>query len=304
MSAGMSADLTTRDPLEPAPAPPAAATRPQQDALPLTGLRRLFACTPARLAAFDCPRRYRLTYLDRPAPAKGPPWAHNTLGAVVHLALHRWWSLPTGRRTPDQGGWLVERNWTADGFRDSAQSARWRSTARRWVTEYLTTVDPAVEPLGVERTVAARTDHLAVSGRADRIDDRDGELVVVDYKTGRHPPTESDARSSTALALYALATAGVFRRPCRTVELHHVPTGVVARIEHSDAGIARHVGRAEATAADIVAATDTLAGGADGDEVFPARPGPGCGWCDFRRICPPGRTASPQRDPWAGLAED
>ena len=33
-------------------------------------------------------------------------------------------------------------------------------------------LDPAAEPLGVERTVATRTDLIAVSGRIDRLDDR------------------------------------------------------------------------------------------------------------------------------------
>ena len=52
---------------------------------------RLFVCTPSRLAAYeDCPRRYRYTYVDRPTPPKGPPWAHNSLGASVHTALKSW----------------------------------------------------------------------------------------------------------------------------------------------------------------------------------------------------------------------
>lgn len=276
---------------------------PQRETLPLTGLRRLFACTPSRLAAFDCPRRYRFRYLDRPAPSKGAPWAHNTLGAVVHLALHRWWSAPAAQRTPERGGVLVERNWAEDGFSDRAQSVQWRSLARGWVLGYLRGVDPHREPLGVERTIATRTESLAVSGRADRIDDRDGTLVVVDYKTGRHVPSDSDARSSPALALYALATSSVFRRECHSVELHHLPSGTVARAEHSADSIARQVARAEATAADIVAATDTLAAGAAADEVFPPRPGPGCSWCDYRRHCPAGQAASVERTPWSGLAQ-
>src|ERR1700709_451615 len=77
---------------------------------------RLFGCTPSRLAAFDCPRRYRFTYIDRPMPQRGRPWAHNTVGATAHLALHRWWLLPASRRTPDAGAELVERNWQANGF--------------------------------------------------------------------------------------------------------------------------------------------------------------------------------------------
>ena len=65
--------------------------------------RRLYACTPTRLSTWlDCPRRYRMTYLDRPPPGKGPPWAHNSLGASVHNALAGWWRLPRGRRDRDR----------------------------------------------------------------------------------------------------------------------------------------------------------------------------------------------------------
>ncbi len=265
--------------------------------------RRLFACTPSRLAAFDCPRRYRMTYLDRPPLPRGAPWAHNTLGAVVHLALHRWWQLARRDRTPENGGLLVGRNWQSDGFRDDAQSAAWRRTARAWVERYLADTDADDEPVGVERTVAVTTSRLAVSGRVDRIDDRDGELVIVDYKTGRRQLSADDARSSQALALYALAARRTLRRECRRVELHHLPTGDVAAWEHTDESLQRQVVRCEATADDIVAATDTLSSGADADDVFPPAPGPSCAWCDFRRHCPEGRAASPDLDSWSGLAE-
>ncbi|MEP6853737.1 MAG: PD-(D/E)XK nuclease family protein [bacterium] len=275
---------------------------PGQQVLPLAGVRRLFACTPSRLASFDCPRRYRMTYLDRPTPAKGAPWAHNSLGAVVHLALHRWWTTSRRARTPTLAVSLVERNWSPDGFRDAEQSGRWRQRAGQWVESYTATLDPSAEPVGVERTVATTTRLLAVSGRADRIDERDGEIVVVDYKTGRSVPTADDARSSLALAVYAIAAGRMFRRPCRRVELHHLPTGTVAAIDHSDESLARHVARAESTAADIVAATDTLAAGAAPDDVFPPAPGPSCSWCDVRRHCPEGRAASQTRSPWSGLA--
>jgi putative RecB family exonuclease len=262
---------------------------------------RLFSCTPSRLASFDCPRRYRFTYVDRPAPQRGRPWAHNTLGAVVHLALAKWWSLPAGERVPEAGERLVAQHWQHDGFRDAEQSARWRAVASGWVSHYLRGVDPHHEPVGVERTVAVTTGALAASGRIDRIDDRGGELVVVDYKTGRRECTVDDARGSLALALYVLAVRRTLRRACRRVELHHLPTGSIAAFDHTDESLARHVARAEATADDIVVATDTLASGADVDSVFPPRPTPGCAWCDFRAICPEGRAASSDYESWAGL---
>ncbi|HVU90768.1 MAG TPA: PD-(D/E)XK nuclease family protein [Jatrophihabitans sp.] len=265
--------------------------------------QRLFACTPSRLAAFDCPRRYRYTYLDRPPPPRGAPWAHNTVGATAHVALAQWYSLPRPHRTPEHGADLVHENWQPIGFRDAQQSARAAELTASWVERYLAGVDPRAEPVGVERTVATRSERLAVSGRVDRIDDRDGTLVVVDYKTGRSVPTTDDARGSAALALYVLATRRTLRRDCRRVELHHLPTGTVAAFEHDDASLRRHLDRAEATATDVVAATDTLAAGGDPDAVFPAVPSPGCRWCDFRRSCPEGRAAAPEAEPWAGLPD-
>src|SRR5690242_3466078 len=97
---------------------------------------RLFACTPSRLAAFDCPRRYRYTYLDRPPPPKGPPWAHSMVGATTHVALAQWWSLPRPHRTPAHGADLVHGNWQNIGFRNDAQSARTAQLAAGWVERY------------------------------------------------------------------------------------------------------------------------------------------------------------------------
>jgi RecB family exonuclease len=265
--------------------------------------RRLFKCTPSRLAAFDCPRRYRFAYLDRPAPERGPASAHSTLGAAVHVALHNWWLLDRRKRTPDAAELLVERHWQSAGFRDEQQSTQWRATAQRWVRRYVTGLDPADEPVGVERRVATPTDALVIEGRVDRIDDRGDALVVVDYKTGRSTPTDDDARGSQALALYVLAVRRTLRRACTRVELHHLPSESVAVFEHTDESLARHLHRAQQTADDIVAATDTLASGADPDDVFPAQPGPGCSWCDFRAHCPEGQAASEPRDPWSALPE-
>jgi len=267
--------------------------------LGLAGMpERLFSCTPSRLTTWlDCPRRYRMTYVDRPAPPKGPAWAHNTVGAAVHLALARWWDLPLPRRTGDAARALLHQVWQTDGFRNDVQADRHRALAGDMVARYAEELDPEDEPRGVERTVGFPTGRLAVSGRVDRVDERDGEVVVVDYKTGRAELTEDDARGSLALALYARACARTFRMPCTKVELHHLPTGRVLAWEHTEESLDRHVGRAEAIAAEASAAATT------GD--YPARPGSMCGWCDYVRQCPEGLAASGgPREPWAGLPQD
>ena len=84
--------------------------------------RRLFRASPSRLLAWlDCPRRYRLQYLDRPQPPPRPQRAHTSVGVAVHNALRDWWDLPDGQRTPEGGAELVRASWIDVGFRDPDQ---------------------------------------------------------------------------------------------------------------------------------------------------------------------------------------
>jgi putative RecB family exonuclease len=287
---------------------------------------RLYPCTPTRLLTWlDCPRRYRFAYLDRPQPPKGPPWAHNSIGAAVHSALADWFALPVPRRTPPAGAQLVRKRWLSEGFRDAEQSSRAADQAVEWVRGYLAGVDPGIDPIGVERTVSTPTRTLVLSGRVDRIDDRPaapapmddelddsdldedetppdpGGLAIVDYKTGRYVPDADDARSSLALGVYAVAAARTLRRPCSRVELHHLPSGTRAIAQHSPAGLERKVAQAESIAADCSRADEAYRAGDTGAAMFPPITSKGCSWCDFRRHCPEGQAAAPDREPWSAV---
>jgi RecB family exonuclease len=240
--------------------------------------------------------------VDRPAPPKGPAWAHNSLGASVHTALRNWYALPPERRQPAVLATLLRATWVGEGYRDDAQERAAFRRALGWLEAYVGGLDADAEPVGVERVVGARTPALALSGRVDRIDADGDELVIVDYKTGRGELGPDHARGSRALALYAYAAERTFRRRCRRVELHHLPTGTVAVHEHTEESLARHLRRTEETAHDVAESERAIASGADPDDAFPVAPGPGCSWCDFRRVCPAGASA-PSKEPWAGLSD-
>ncbi|SFB51477.1 PD-(D/E)XK nuclease superfamily protein [Amycolatopsis marina] len=290
--------------------------------------RKLSRVTPARLSTFvDCPRRYRMTYLDRPAPRRTGAWANSTLGAVVHNALRALFLLPAAKRTPARAAALVSEHWKDAGFLDAQQAAHYRERAKGWVAEYVEHQDVSIEPVGLERWVSARAGSdgsasatMIVEGRVDRIDERGGELVIVDYKTGgaerlglggggrrvgktgRRMPDERDAGAARALALYAVAAEQELRAPCRRVELHHLPSNTVAGFEHTRASLDRHLVEAEETADAVRVATDTLTDGGSADELFPARTGGHCAACDFRPSCAPGQAAAPAARSWDLLA--
>jgi RecB family exonuclease len=266
--------------------------------------RRLFRASPSKLLAWvDCPRRYRMQYLDRPAPPSRPQRAHTSVGVAVHNALRDWWDLPVEQRSPAAGAELVRSSWIDVGFRDADQSLAWRQRAQGQVVAYLDEVDPSLQPLGIERTVSLKTDVFTLQGRVDRLDDRAGELAVVDYKMSRWEPTDDDARTSLPLALYAAAVWKMFRRKCVRVELHHLPSGSVASHEHTGESLKRKIDEAESIAREARRAEDDYAELGVDSSRFPARVGPICQWCDFRAHCPAGQAVGPEKSDWAALEQ-
>ena len=277
----------------------AVSSQPTQDSFP--GMPTpLYAASPSKLLAFlDCPRRYRFQYLDRPSPEKRRQRAHTSVGTAVHNALRDYWDLR--ERTPSLGASLVDKAWIDVGFRDAAQSRHWRDRMRGAVTAYLEGVDPDSQPLGIERTVSFVSEDLRLTGRIDRLDDRRGELVVVDYKTSRVPSSDDDARTSLPMALYAAAVWKMFRRRTLRVELHHVPTGQVGAHEHTPESLSRKVEQARSIARDARRAGVDFSEHGSESAMFPPVTGPLCSWCDFRAHCPEGQRAGPEKSDWAAL---
>lgn len=264
--------------------------------------QRLVTASPSKLLTWlDCPRRYRMAYLDRPRPQPRAQRAHTSVGVATHNALRDFWDLPPADRTPGAAGRLVHGAWVEAGFKDAEQSAHWRERTRVAVARYLHGMDPRVAPLGVERTVALKTGTLALTGRVDRLDERGEELVVVDYKTNRATPTDDDARTSLPLAIYALAAARMFRRACTRVELHHVPSGQVATHRHTEQSLARKLAEAESIARDLRAADQEFRDQGVESTRFAPRPSPLCSWCDFRAHCREGQQMGPEKSSWAAL---
>jgi len=263
--------------------------------------------SPTKVGSWQgCRRKFYLSYVAK--EPTGNAWAHLSYGNAVHAALRSWFDLPAEDRDSDAIPGLVDRGWNDAGFKDAEQAARWRARAAVIIREYLDGIDPRFEPMSTERSLAFKTETFIMEGRIDRLDESDHEVAVVDYKTGRHAPSADEVRGSAALAMYALMVQRCLGRPAFDVSLHHVPSGERISWRHSPESLLRHERRIGQIAADISLAQDTWEA-ADGspeviDELFPATPGPLCGFCDFWDLCAVGQATAQRKEPWAGLGED
>ena len=276
--------------------------------------RRLYPCTPTRLSTWlDCPRRYRMSYLDRPPPPKGPPWAHNSLGASVHNALAGWWRLPLARAHRDGRGRPAGPGLDRRGLRRRGPVGRHRERAGPWSrATWPGSIRPPSRSAWNGPWRPGRTDRGV---RPDRPSRRAApparaagpgtELVVVDYKTGRHLLTRTTPAPRWRWRCTRWPRRGAAAAVRAGWNCTTCPPARSSAWSHTDESLGRawvaRGHRARVRAADQRYVT---AAGHPVDDVFPPRPGRSCGSCDFRATAGVAALRVSPRRPWDGLAAD
>jgi len=250
----------------------------------------LGSLSPSRAADFKtCPLLYRLRSIDRlpEAPSKVA-----TRGTVVHAVLEELFDLPAAGRTLAAardllpGAWqrvLTESPEAAALFAtdaDGSELADWLDGAAGLLANYFALEDPTrLEPAAREQLVETVVDGLRLRGYVDRLDvSPDGDLRVVDYKTGATPREAFEAKALFQMKFYALVlwrTRGVVARQLRLIYL--ADTDTLTYSPDAD-----ELERFERTLKAIWAAIEraTLAG------EFRPSPSRLCDWCDHQALCP------------------
>lgn len=243
--------------------------------------------SPSKLSAFkDCPLAFRFAAIDRLPEA---PSVAMVKGTLVHSALERlFWDLPRGARTPEAARHALDLAWKAlqedpeltELALTEAQRDAFVADAALLLDGYFRLEDPdAVDAVGVELTLEADVGGLRLRGIIDRLDvTAQGELVVVDYKTGRVPSVNQEQQRLGGVQFYALLCEQVLgRRPSR-VRLMYLREPIVIEAEPSDQAVRGTRQRTAAVWSAIERACE--------NEDFRPRPSALCKWCSFRPLCP------------------
>ena len=243
--------------------------------------------SPSKVSSFtDCPLAFRFAVIDhRPEP----PSPHAVKGTLVHRALERlFWRNAPGDRTPEVARLELaaavaalddDPEWAALAL-DPDQVRIFVADAETLLDNYFALEDPnQVQPVGVELGLEADVGGARLRGIIDRLDRReDGELVVVDYKTGRAPSERYERTKMAGVHTYAVLCELVLGRAPVEVRLLHLrePVSIVAiPTEQSLRGQRR---RTLAVWEAIERACER--------ENFRPRPGPLCRYCNFQALCP------------------
>ncbi|NOZ55880.1 MAG: UvrD-helicase domain-containing protein [Calditrichaeota bacterium] len=225
-----------------------------------------------------CPLKYKYIHILRV-----PLRPHHTIiyGKAIHEAIQEY-----NRRR--QAGLPVsyedllarfEGAWRNEGFL-SREHEEQRLQAGREALRRFYEREQASEnvPAYVEQEFAFWQGKNKITGRWDRVDERDGQVVIIDYKSSEvrdQKKADERARNSRQLAIYAIAYERLYGRMPDVLELHFVDTGLVGKTEPKPRKI-------EKTLEEIEQAAE----GIRNREFSPTPSEWDCRYCPYNRICP------------------
>jgi putative RecB family exonuclease len=243
--------------------------------------------SPSKVSSFkDCALAFRLSVIDR-LPEQPSP--HAAKGTLVHRALELlMWEEEPSRRTLEVALEKLAR--AVPEVLDSAEYVglglspddrdEFVRDAEVLVGNYFRLEDPAaVHVIGTELRMSVTMGTLKLSGVIDRLElDKNGDLVVTDYKTGRAPSAHLEQSRLGGVHFYAFLCEQVLgSRPAR-IQLLHLREPIAISTTPSDQSIR---GLQQQTGAIWTAVEQACA-----REDFRPRPGRLCEYCAYHEFCP------------------
>jgi putative RecB family exonuclease len=262
-------------------------------AAPADGVAVVGTLSPSRAGDFmTCPLLYRFRVIDR-IPER--PSAAAARGTLVHAVLERLFDMPAGSRTPAAALQLLGPEWERllaeepelatlfeeDGEGGDVAREEWLAEARGLVERYFSLEDPRrLEPASRELYVETVLESgLQLRGYIDRVDVAPtGEVRVVDYKTGRAPRADFEARALFQMKFYALVLWRLRGTVPRLLQLMYLGNGEILRYAPDEADL-------RATERKVEALWKAIRRAMDSGE-WRERTSRLCDWCDHKQRCP------------------
>lgn len=242
----------------------------------------------SQLAAYKtCPLQYKFAFILKiPAPADKPSLI---FGRVMHNVFYDFLKpLSSGLQASLFGSnqpnpevlsfkrleKILEDHWVEDGYESASQREEYKSKARKSIRAFFDTFCAvgAPSPLFLEKSFAFKIGGETLKGAIDRVDQLDGGVEVIDYKTGS-PKNKLDWDAKRQLILYQLFLEEVLQIKVLSLKYYYVEDGSYISFLPKES-------EKEKLRQEVKDQIDAIK-----SRNFIPKPSEMCKFCDFNNIC-------------------
>jgi putative RecB family exonuclease len=242
--------------------------------------------SPSRASQFKtCPKQFKFANIDK---IKEPTTEVQAKGTTVHQALEDLFDLKPDERNTEKLHNLFREAWTKvrgndehhNLFSSVEEEREWGLDGLKLLNNYMSIEDPtSFEPLERERWVRGSIEDLNLRGILDRMDrNNKGELVIVDYKSGKAPLAKYKEPRFFALKLYALLIQKELGEMPSELKLIYLKNSTIHTLKVTQDSL-------DQVKIEVLEIWNNIKKAFESNE-FPATKNTLCEWCYYKPICP------------------
>ena len=242
--------------------------------------------SPSRASQFKtCPKQFKFANVDK---IKEPTTEVQAKGTTVHQALEDLFDLKPDERNTEKLHNLFREAWTKvrgndehhNLFSSVEEEREWGLDGLKLLNNYMSIEDPtSFEPLERERWVRGSIEDLNLRGILDRMDrNNKGELVIVDYKSGKAPLSKYKEPRFFALKLYALLIQKELGEMPSELKLIYLKNSTIHTLKVTQDSL-------DQVKIEVLEIWNNIKKAFESNE-FPATKNTLCDWCYYKPICP------------------
>jgi putative RecB family exonuclease len=243
--------------------------------------------SPSKVASFkDCALAFRFSAIDR---VPEPPTIWAAKGTLVHRALELLFEYQPQQRTIEAALDCLSKatpevlggpEYVDLTFASPEEETAFHQDSQLLVHKYFQLEDPTrIHPIGLEMKLEVEVGSLRMRGIIDRLDeDEQGNLIVVDYKTGKVPRVNFEASKLGGVHFYAFLCEKVLGRRPKQVQLLYLSEPMRIVTEPTGQSIRGLQIRTSAIWTAVEKACER--------EDFRPKPSRLCDWCSYKAWCP------------------
>ena len=242
--------------------------------------------SPSRASQFKtCPKQFKFANIDK---IKEPTTEVQAKGTTVHQALEDLFDLKPDERNTEKLHNLFREAWTKvrgndehhNLFSSVEEEREWGLDGLKLLNNYMSIEDPtSFEPLERERWVRGSIEDLNLRGILDRMDrNNKGELVIVDYKSGKAPLAKYKEPRFFALKLYALLIQKELGEMPSELKLIYLKNSTIHTLKVTQDSL-------DQVKIEVLEIWNNIKKAFETND-FPATKNALCDWCYFKPICP------------------